>query len=402
MSKKNWWQPPRRFEDAQNERKVSWLELFYDLVYVACIGQITGQIAAHTDGKDIGYAVLFFVFIYWSWINGTQYYELHGNDTVRTRWFVFLQMLAVGAVAISAPAAFRGDVFNFTVSFLVIQGVIIYLLASVSFYDRSHIKLSGPFLLCYGAAFVILFISIFCPPAAVLPLYLLAIIINMFALVLSARYFNKNLASRGQQFSASPALVERFGQFTIIVLAESILSTVSGFSMINSRSLLVWGIFCLSISIAFLLWSLYFDMTNEQELKTGYRYYQFFVFVHLVLLGALGVFGACLKNLAGHFETPVSPVLNRIIVISLAIFLAAMCVVGRLITDDDQQTKSYRRQVTRWNIVVILLLIAASILLKDGSVFCLLLTVFLLLAIPVVVGIVTWLKHEDHSEKQSD
>ena len=339
MRRKTWWLPPRRFEDMQNERKISWLELFYDLVYVACIGEITSQIAAHPDGKNIGYAVLFFVFIYWSWINGTQYYELHGNDTVRTRWFVFLQMLAVGAVAISAPAAFRGDGHNFTVSFLVIQGLIIYLLASVSFYDRSHIKLSGPFLLCYGVAFAFLFVSLFCPPSAVLPLYLMAIVINMAAPVLSARYFNKTMASRGQQFSASPALVERFGQFTIIVLTESILSIVSGFSLFNTRTLLVWCIFCLSISIAFLLWSIYFDMTNEQELKTGYRYYQFFVFVHLVLLGALGVFGACLKNLVGHFETPVPPVLNRIIVISLAIFLAAMCVIGRLIAVGEHQTK---------------------------------------------------------------
>src|SRR5580698_5393768 len=168
MSKNKWWQPPRQFEDGKNERKISWLELFYDLVYVACIGQITSHIAAHPGGKDIGYAILFFVFIYWSWINGTQYYELHGNDTVRTRWFVFLQMLAIGAVAISAPAAFRDNGFNFTVSFLVIQGIIIYLLASVSFYDRSHIKLSGPFLLCYSAAFAILFISLFCPPPAIL------------------------------------------------------------------------------------------------------------------------------------------------------------------------------------------------------------------------------------------
>jgi len=93
MSKRKWWQPPRRFEDRQNERKISWLELFFDLVYVACIGQITSHIATHMDGEDIGYAILFFVFIYWSWINGTQYYELHGNDTIRTRWFVFIQML---------------------------------------------------------------------------------------------------------------------------------------------------------------------------------------------------------------------------------------------------------------------------------------------------------------------
>jgi len=402
MNKKTWWQPPRRFEDRQNERKISWLELFYDLVYVACIGQITSHIAAHMNGENICYAVLLFVFIYWSWINGTQYYELHGNDTVRTRWFVFLQMLAVGAVAISAPAALQGNVSGFTVSFLVIQGLIIYLLASVSFYDRSHIKLSGPFLLCYGAAFVLLFISLFCPPSAVLPLYLLAIVINMLAPVLSARHFNKTMASRGQQFSASPALVERFGQFTIIVLAESILSIVSGFSSVDARSLLVWGIFCLSISIAFLLWSLYFDMTNEQELKTGYRYFQFFVFIHLVLLGALGVFGACLKNLVGHFDTPVSVALSRIIVISLAIFLASMCVIGRLIADDDRQTRDYLRQVIRWNMIVALLLVAVSIFSKDCSVFTLLLTVFLLLAIPVVVGIVTWLKHENQTENDGD
>ena len=187
MSKRKWWQPPRRFDDRQTGRKISWLELFFDLVYVACIGQITSHIATHMDGEDIGKAILFFVFIYWAWINGTQYYELHGNDTIRTRWLVFIQMLAIGAVAISVPAAFRGNSFPFTVSFLVIQGVIIYLYASISLYDRSHLRLSSPFLLCYGAAFVLLIISLFCPHPAVLPLHLLAIMINLSAPVLSGR-----------------------------------------------------------------------------------------------------------------------------------------------------------------------------------------------------------------------
>jgi ACR3 family arsenite efflux pump ArsB len=50
--------------------------------------------------------------------------------------------------------------------------------------------------------------------------------------------------------------------------------------------------------------------------------------------------------------------------------------------------------------VVVILLIALSILSKDWSVFELLITVFLLLTIPVVVGIVTWLKHENQSDDQ--
>lgn len=160
--------------------------------------------------------------------------------------------------------------------------------------------------MCYGATFISLFISLFCPPKAVLPLYLAAVLINLAAQVVSARHLNKILAARGQPFSASPALVECFGQFTITVLAESVLSTVSGFSLVTARGLPVWCVYCLRISIAFLLWSIYFDMTNEQELKKGYRFYQFFVFAHLVLPGALAVFGACLKDLVAHFERSVN------------------------------------------------------------------------------------------------
>jgi low temperature requirement protein LtrA len=307
-------------------------------------------------------------------------------------------MLAVGALAISIPPAFRGSILTFTISFLVIQGVIIYLLGSIAFYDRSHVKLSRPFLLHYCISFIILMLALLCSYRVAMGLMLLAIIINLSAPVFNASYLSKVLASRRRQFSASPALLERFGQFTIIVLTESILNTVSGFSLVNSRNLLVWCSLCLSIGIAFMLWSIYFDMTNEQELKKGYRYYQYFVFIHLLLLGALGTFGACLKNLVTHIEKPVPLELNRVLVVSLAVFLAAMCMIGRLIENAHRQTRNYLRQVIRWNIIVIFLLVAILFIRETIPVVNLLLVLFLLLALPVVMGIVTWLKHEDHSE----
>ena len=75
--------------------------------------------------------------------------------------------------------------------------------------------------------------------------------------------------------------------------------------------------------------------------------------------------------------------------------MAAMCVIGRLIADEERQTRNYLKVVVRWNMVVAVLLVAVSILANDWSAFRLLLTVFGLLAIPVVSGIVTWLKHEN-------
>jgi low temperature requirement protein LtrA len=398
MKKRKWWQPPRRFDDRRNERKISWLELFYDLVYVACIGQITSYVATHAEIKDISYAVLLFAFVYWSWINGTQYYELHGDDTVRARWFVFLQMLAIGAVAISAAAAFSGQTASFTISFLVIQGVMIYLLGSVSFYDRSHFRLSRPFLIYYGIAFALLFISLFTPRIAVLPLQLVAISLNMAAPVLSGGHLKKTLASRGQEFSASPTLIERFGQFTIIVLTESILSTVSGISLVFIKNMVVWAVFGLCLGIAFLLWSIYFDMTNDQDLKPGFRNYQVFVFTHFVLLAALAIFGACLKSLVANITMPASLVLLRVICLCMAAFLAATCIIGRLIVGYDLQTVNYLKQVIRLNAIVALVFVAAAFLLTGTSVIILLVVIFMLLAAPVAVGIVTWLKNENHSE----
>lgn len=76
---------------------------------------------------------------------------------------------------------------------------------------------------------------------------------------------------RGQVFSASATIVERFGLFTIIVLAENILGTVTGVSEVEHKQTAVWSTFMLSILIVFLLWSLYFEMTSEQEARVGIR-----------------------------------------------------------------------------------------------------------------------------------
>ncbi|HKC36204.1 MAG TPA: low temperature requirement protein A, partial [Chitinophagaceae bacterium] len=71
-----WWGPPKNFDERKNERKISWLELFYDLVYVAAIAQLTHHLASHLSWPDLSYSFLLFSLIFWSWVNGSQYYDL--------------------------------------------------------------------------------------------------------------------------------------------------------------------------------------------------------------------------------------------------------------------------------------------------------------------------------------
>ena len=45
--------PPRRHGEVIAEREVSFLELFYDLVFVVLIGRTTHHLAAHVAGRSI-------------------------------------------------------------------------------------------------------------------------------------------------------------------------------------------------------------------------------------------------------------------------------------------------------------------------------------------------------------
>ena len=75
-----WWQVPRKASDRQDERAVTFLELFYDLVYVVIIAELAHALAAHPDPKGIAAFGFLFVIVWWAWINGAIYHDLHGNN----------------------------------------------------------------------------------------------------------------------------------------------------------------------------------------------------------------------------------------------------------------------------------------------------------------------------------
>lgn len=73
------------------DRRVSFLELFYDLVYVVLIGQL-----AHTLAEDVSWSgvldfAVVFGLIWIGWFNGTEFHELHGREDGRNRSFIFFR-----------------------------------------------------------------------------------------------------------------------------------------------------------------------------------------------------------------------------------------------------------------------------------------------------------------------
>src|SRR3979411_1771324 len=71
--------PPRPHGAIRFDRRVSFLELFYDLVYVAVIGQASHQLAEHISVRGAVEFAIIFGLIWFAWINGSLYVELHGD-----------------------------------------------------------------------------------------------------------------------------------------------------------------------------------------------------------------------------------------------------------------------------------------------------------------------------------
>jgi len=387
-----WWGPPKNFDDRKDERKISWLELFYDLVYVAAISQLTHHLAGHLSWSELAYTFLLFCLIFWSWVNGSQYYDLHGNDSIRTRLFTFFQMLAVAAVAITISDAFEGHHRAFAISLSILEIIVTYLWWSVGLYDPSHRVFNKFYTFNYIIAFALLSGSAFTDHKTAVVLWIIALVLNLTPGLTGARTIITVLKQRGGQvFSASASIVERFGLFTIIVLAESIIGTVSGLTEVKDKQPAVWIAFILCILISFLLWSIYFDMTSEQETKKGYSYLQWLIFLHYPLLMALGVVGAAIKilliNEGDHSQNSVYWIFCTAIasILLLTMFIAS-------IMKEEEEDRSYIRPVSRLLVVTSVIVMMIPLIGSYLNTISFLLIVSIILFVPVFVGIRSWVR----------
>ncbi len=133
-----WWQPPRNVSDRPPHRRVSFLELFYDLVYVVLIAELTHALSEHVDLAGIGNFAFLFVAVWWAWFNGITYHDLHGNDDIRTRVFTFLQMFTVVAMAAFAHNALGDGAVGFALSYAAFQLILTYLWWRTAVHDPNH------------------------------------------------------------------------------------------------------------------------------------------------------------------------------------------------------------------------------------------------------------------------
>jgi len=109
----------------EEKRHVSWLELFYDLVYAAAIAQL-GQNLSH-DLSIQGFVeyVVLFVIVCWAWTGATFYATRFDVDDLVHRILVLLQMAGAVSLAVNSNQAFDGTSMGFIISYVAIRSFLI-------------------------------------------------------------------------------------------------------------------------------------------------------------------------------------------------------------------------------------------------------------------------------------
>src|SRR5918993_2447896 len=90
---------------AEAGRRVTWLELFLDLAFVAAVSAVGGPLAVeYTPDGLIRYGFLFFL-IWWAWLGQTLYATRFDPDDVLHRVLALAQIFGVAVMAINADDA---------------------------------------------------------------------------------------------------------------------------------------------------------------------------------------------------------------------------------------------------------------------------------------------------------
>ncbi len=81
---------------------LSWLELFFDLVFVAVISELVHLLSANPSMETLWNYLFLFIPAWWIWIGATYYNDRFETEGLDSRFFTFLLMIPVAGLAIFA------------------------------------------------------------------------------------------------------------------------------------------------------------------------------------------------------------------------------------------------------------------------------------------------------------
>ncbi len=362
------WQPPALRHSVEEDGRVGWLELFFDLIYVAALIQLGDELASDVSWPGVVRFVGVFVLLWWVWTGTTTYMNRYAVDDVWHRMLVFFQMGAVGNFAIVAV----GDVDSRSAWFVVTYILARIPLAVMMYRVRSRLPgaapVTDPYLINIAVASAIWIVALAFPTPTRYWIWGMSLLIE-FAIPV----FVEKKRTDGPPLHEEH-LSERYSLFTIIVLGETFVKTLSEVNEIGiSFRTQVFGMLLFVVLVA--MWWTYFDDVAESIVRqrskltgnsTANRV--LWLYAHLPLALGLTAFGVASKKVIGveAFGDALKANYSWLLAGALAAVLLAVALLDLVTVSPhyavDEETRVLPRVIAAALILVAGLLLATGVL----------------------------------------
>jgi low temperature requirement protein LtrA len=126
--------------EAEEERKTSYIELFFDLVFVFAFTQVTTLLSDQVTWSALGHGVLLVAVLWWSWAGYAWLTNNVNPDEGAVRAAVLVSIGALFVAALAVPDAFGRHALTFAIAFLIVQLVHLALLAYAGRHDSDLLR----------------------------------------------------------------------------------------------------------------------------------------------------------------------------------------------------------------------------------------------------------------------
>jgi low temperature requirement protein LtrA len=335
--------------------RVTPLELFFDLVFVFAITQVTTMLSHDATWGGLMRGIIVLAALWWAWAAYAWLTNTLNPEEGIVRIAMFAVMGAMLIVALSVPEAFDEHGVIFGVAYLAVRSMHLGLYSLAA---RGDHDLAGAILRMTPSSTISAFLILaagFLDGNERTVLWIVALAIDYLGV----------LVGRGQGWRLSPGhFAERHGLIVIIAIGESIVALGVGTSHLGGGEI---AAALVGMTIAAGLWWTYFDwvaIVVEQQLRkaTGTRQTTLardaYSYLHFGMVAGIVLFAFSLKTTLADFDAHLGAVAAAALCGGLALYLLAHILTRLRISFLIAQGRSLVARVGRGRPLAFLALLA--------------------------------------------
>jgi low temperature requirement protein LtrA len=311
------------------EQRTTPVELFWDLVFVFAITQVSTLLSHDLSWPGFGRAMLVLALVWWAWSAFVWVINAHDPDHPAVRGVLFLAMGLAFLMALAVPEAWGEEAMFFALVYTGVRLLHLALYIDASRRGNASFAAIAGFAIAALVGMGLLIAGAQADHGARAVLWTAAVLIDYAG---PAWLTRERL--RGIQRVAVAHFAERYSLFIIICLGESIVAMGVGAGEHELDAELVVGV-ALALLVTIGLWWTYFDRvaaeaeealrTHEEPVLAGADAYSY---IHLVLVTGIIDFAVGAKAGVAHVTEPLSDPARLALCGGVALYLAGHTAFG--------------------------------------------------------------------------